>query len=103
IKTHRSDPTRIKAVQQALHWAQARVYGWMLCQQLGLEALDVALVYFHIDTGEETPLVQHHSARELGAHFRALCERFIGWARQERRHREQRDAALLALAFPFPA
>ncbi|MBA4266090.1 MAG: hypothetical protein C0453_13495, partial [Comamonadaceae bacterium] len=34
IKTHRGDPARIKPSQQALHWAQARVYGWMLCDQL---------------------------------------------------------------------
>ncbi len=103
IKTHRGDPARIKPSQQTLHWAQARVYGWMLCEQLGLEELDIALVYFHIDTGQETPLVQRHSATELQAHFQALCERYIAWARGEALHRAQRDDALRALAFPFPA
>ena len=103
IKTHRGDPSRIKPSQQALHWAQARVYGWMLCQQLGLEAIEIALVYFHIDTAQETPLVQRHSAPELREHFETLCERFIAWARQEARHRRERDEALRVLRFPFPA
>lgn len=103
IKTHRGDPARIKPSQQVLHWAQARVYGWMLCEQLGLEALDIALVYFHIDTGQETPLVQRHGATELRAHFQTLCERYIAWARGEALHRARRDGALRALAFPFPA
>ncbi|HEX5738750.1 MAG TPA: ATP-dependent DNA helicase, partial [Hydrogenophaga sp.] len=103
IKTHRGDPARIKPSQQALHWAQARVYGWMLCEKLGLAELDIALVYFHIDTGVETPLLQHHRADELRAHFESLCERYIAWARSEAAHRAQRDTALRALAFPFPS
>src|SRR5690606_28297522 len=44
IKTHRGDPSLIRPNRQALHWAQARVYGWMLCEQLGFEGLDIALV-----------------------------------------------------------
>jgi len=103
IKTHRGDPARIKPSQQALHWAQARVYGWMLCDQLGLAELDIALVYFHIDTGVETPLLQRQRADELRTHFEALCERYIAWARSEALHRAQRDTALRALSFPFPS
>ncbi|MDO8903061.1 ATP-dependent DNA helicase [Hydrogenophaga sp.] len=103
IKTHRGDPARIKPSQQALHWAQVRVYGWMLCDQLGLTELDIALVYFHIDTGVETPLLQRHQSDDLRAHFEGLCERYIAWARSESLHRFQRDTALRALAFPFPS
>jgi Rad3-related DNA helicase len=103
IKTHRGDAARIKPAQHALHWAQARVYGWMLCEKLGLAELDIALVYFHIDTGVETPLLQHHRADELRAHFEALCERYIAWARSEALHRTRRDTALRALSFPFPS
>ena len=36
IKTHRGDPALIRPNRQALHWAQARVYGWMLCERLQL-------------------------------------------------------------------
>ena len=102
IKTHRGDAALIADNARALHWAQARVYGWMLCEQLGLERIELVLVYFNIDTGQETPLSETQSASALRAHFEDLCERYSGWARQERAHRAARDTALRVLAFPFP-
>ncbi|WP_137920996.1 ATP-dependent DNA helicase [Hydrogenophaga sp. 2FB] len=101
IKTHRGDAALIPENHRALHWAQARVYGWMLCQQLGLERIELALVYFNIDTGQETALPVWHSAIELKAFFESLCARYAGWARAEQAHRAARDAALQTLAFPF--
>ncbi|HMN94559.1 MAG TPA: helicase C-terminal domain-containing protein [Hydrogenophaga sp.] len=101
IKTHRGDPQRIGANQRALHRAQAMVYGHMLCAQLGLDGLDVVIVYFNIDTQQETPLPQWHSATELREHFEALCARYRRWALAEREHRAARDAHLRSLRFPF--
>ncbi len=101
IKTHRGDAADISRNKTALHWAQAKVYGWMLCQQLRLSHLDVAIVYFNVDTGVETPLVQSCEAEELRAHFEALCQRYWHWAEQEQWHRLQRDRWLTRLPFPF--
>ncbi|WP_382160452.1 ATP-dependent DNA helicase [Hydrogenophaga sp. ANAO-22] len=101
IKTHRGDAARIPDNHRELHWAQARVYGWMLCEQHALERIELALVYFNIDTGQETVLPVWHSAVELKAFFETLCARYAGWARAELAHRAARDAALRALAFPF--
>lgn len=103
IKTHRGDANATAANQRALHWAQAQVYGHMLCAQLHLPGLHIALVYFNIDTEVETPITQWHGAADLATHFVALCQRYSGWAAQETVHRQARDAALHALAFPFPA
>lgn len=103
IKTHRGDPALIRPNRQALHWAQARVYGWMLCEQLGFDGLDIALVYYDIDSGRETVLCEPHTAAQLRGFVEGLCERYAGWALQEREHRAARDAALRALAFPHPA
>ena len=44
IKTRRGDAGLVPPNHQALHRAQARVYGWMLCEQLGLAHIEVALV-----------------------------------------------------------
>jgi DNA excision repair protein ERCC-2 len=101
IKTHRGDAARIPDNHRALHWAQARVYGWMLCEQHALERIELALVYFNIDTGHETMLPVWHSAVELKVFFESLCARYAGWAEAEKKHRAARDAALQALAFPF--
>ena len=100
IKTYRGRLDAMPGNHRHLHWAQARVYGWLLCQKLGLAELRVALVYFDIASQTETVLVETHSADALRAHFVDQCERFIAWAGQEVLHRHTRDTALTALAFP---
>jgi len=101
IKTHRGDPQRIGANQRELHRAQAMVYGHMLCTQLGLDGLEIAIIYFNIDTQQETPVSRWHAADELRAHFDALCARYRSWALAERAHRVARDSHLRAMPLPF--
>ena len=102
IKTHRGDLARQPANHRHLHWAQAKVYGWLLCQARGLGEVNLALVYFDIATQEETTFVETHSAESLRGFFEARCRDFLAWAQQELEHRESRDRSLAALAFPHP-
>ncbi len=101
IKTYRGPLDGVRAHHRALHWAQARVYGHLLCQARGLARLRVALVYFNVGTGQETVLVETHEAGALKAFFEDLCARFLAWSRGEAAHRQARDAALAALRFPM--
>jgi DNA excision repair protein ERCC-2 len=100
VKTHKGDLSRMPANHRDLHWAQAKVYGWLLCQQFELAEITVALVYFEIGTQCETVLTLPCSADELRQFFEMLCERFIQWADREVAHRSKRDASLAALRFP---
>ena len=100
IKTYRGRLDSVRDNHRAVHWAQARVYGHLLCQARGLDSLRVALVYFNVVTEEETVLVETHEAPALAAFFRAQCARFLAWAAAELEHRQARDAALEQLAFP---
>lgn len=100
IKTFRGEFAAIRTNHRALHWAQAKTYGWMLCRARALPAVDVALVYLDIASGEETVLEEHCDADALRAHFEALCRRYIGWARQEAAHRAVLARQLDALDFP---
>jgi len=103
VKTYRGDLARMPANHRALHWAQALVYGHLLCRARGLAELTVALVYFDIGSQKETVLTQQHSARELEIFFVEQCERFLDWAVHEDTHRTARNAALAALQFPHRA
>jgi DNA excision repair protein ERCC-2 len=103
IKTHRSDLARMPDNQRQLHWAQARVYGWLMCEQLGLSEIRIALVYFHTVSQKETVLVEACLAADLKQHFEDLCRRYLHWAQSEAAHRSARDAALTELKFPFAA
>ena len=64
IKTYRGDLAAMPANHRHLHWAQVRVYGHLLCQQLDLEEVNLALVYFDIGKQTETVL-RETAARRL--------------------------------------
>ncbi|WMW80129.1 ATP-dependent DNA helicase [Undibacterium cyanobacteriorum] len=102
IKTYRGDFDRIPDNHRALHLAQAKVYGHLLCQKLGVDELRVAVIYFNVDTKLERIVANTHSAAELREFFEAQCALFLAWAHQEMRHRQSRDAALAEMVFPYP-
>ncbi|GAA4015213.1 ATP-dependent DNA helicase [Actimicrobium antarcticum] len=103
IKTFRGDLTRMPENHRHLHWAQVRIYGWLLCQERGLDALTLALVYFDIGSQQETVLTEVTDAATLKQFFKLQCERFLAWATQELAYRSARDAAWTTLDFPHPA
>lgn len=100
VKTYRGDLDKMPANHRQLHWAQAKVYGWLICQQLQLDDVNIALVYFNIVTEQETLITERHSAAQLQAFFEAQCSIFLHWARQEVDHVQARNAALTELKFP---
>jgi DNA excision repair protein ERCC-2 len=100
VKTHRGPLEKMPSNHRALHWAQAKVYGWLLCDRFGLDAIDVALVYFEISSQTETIVSEHHTAQNLRRFFEAQCERFLSWSRQEAAHADMRGDSLRALRFP---
>ncbi|MGC8119641.1 helicase C-terminal domain-containing protein [Marinobacter sp. VGCF2001] len=102
IKTHRGDVSRIRPHQRALHRAQLRAYGALLCRQENRKTVELALVYYDTGRDKETALTETATADELWQELETLCDRYKAWAEQEAHHREQRDALLANLRFPFP-
>ena len=99
VKTYRGDLHHMADNKRGLHWAQVKIYGWLLCQAKGLKSINLALVYFDIASAQETPLIEHFTAGALKDYFENQCELFLGWAERELAHRIARDAALTSLAF----
>lgn len=100
VKTYRGDLSKQPANHRQLHWAQAKVYGWLMCQKLDLAQINLALVYFDIVSEKETCLVEAFSAEELQVFFEHHCQLFLHWAEQELAHREARNSAAQQLEFP---
>ncbi len=100
FKTHRGDLERLPANQRALHWAQLKMYGAMLCRERGLGEIELSLVYFDIRSGRETELPQAFTAAELREFFTAQCQLFVGWAARQMQHRRARDRFLGSAVFP---
>jgi DNA excision repair protein ERCC-2 len=103
IKTYRGKLSAIPDNHRHLHWAQARIYGWLCCKTLNLQEIRIALVYFNIASEKETVFTELQSADALCDHFREHCARFLDWAQQELEHRAKLDGALAEMAFPYPS
>jgi Rad3-related DNA helicase len=100
VKTYRGDLDAMPDNHRQLHWAQAKVYGWLICQQRRLPEVTVALVYFNIVNEQETLIRERCTAAQLQAFFEAQCTVFLHWARQEMAHVQARNQALTQLKFP---
>ncbi len=103
VKTHRDALDRMPDNHRALHWAQAKIYGWLFCQAEKLSELRLALVYYDIVSARETVFSELFQAEALRHFFETQCEIFLDWAEQERAHRFARDQALTKLQFPYPS
>ena len=100
VKTYRGELERMPANHRALHWAQLKVYGALICQDRGLDEIRLTLAYFNIDTEEETLLSERHGAAALREFFAEHCSRFQHWAERQLLHRAARDEALAESKFP---
>lgn len=103
IKTHRGDLARQPANHRQLHWAQAKVYGWLLCQARQLADIELALVYLEVDSDRQTLISERHGADELRQFFESQCQCFLAWAQAQAQRLAERDLGLQALRFPYPA
>ncbi|WP_263226165.1 ATP-dependent DNA helicase [Pseudomonas alabamensis] len=103
IKTHRGDLSRQPDNHRQLHWAQAKVYGWLLCQARQLERIEVALVYLDIDSDRQTVISESWQATDLERFFDKVCGYFLGWAQAQEQRLLARNEGLQALQFPYAA
>ncbi|QQE81975.1 ATP-dependent DNA helicase [Pseudomonas putida] len=102
IKTYLGDLARQPGNHRQLHWAQAKVYAWLLCQARQLPAIEVALVYLNVDNDSQTLISEHYSAAELQAFFETQCLCFLAWAQGQTQRLAERDRGLQTLGFPYP-
>jgi DNA excision repair protein ERCC-2 len=101
IKTHLGDAKKIPEHHQALHWAQAKVYGALLCSTRNLESIELCLVYIDYLSLKESVLTQDCSATELQQFALDLAEQYAQWHAEQELHRSQRNFYLSQLKFPF--
>jgi DNA excision repair protein ERCC-2 len=101
FKTYRGALADMPDNHRALHWAQLRIYGCLMCRQKGRSSITLALIYLDVASEQETVLEAECTAGDLEANFVAHCQQFLHWAESEAAHRSARDQGLRALVFPF--
>jgi len=100
VKTYRGDLAAQPANHRQLHWAQVKVYGWLMCQKLGLDHIDLALVYFDIVGGGETVLNQRFEAPALSSS--SISNARCSWTGRGKRCSIATHATPLRRAWRFP-
>ena len=85
-----------------VHWAQAKVYGYILATDYDVDQVDVQLTYVHLPTGQAAEDRRTFTTVELEEFFYSLVEKYLEWVCTYYTWCQGRAASIDELAFPFP-
>jgi Rad3-related DNA helicase len=85
-----------------LHWAQAKLYGFIYAQANSLGQVTIQLSYLDLETAEVTEFRNGFSLPELSAFFQEATGIYLDWLRAQHNWCRHRDKSIRALVFPFP-
>lgn len=83
------------------HWAQGKLYGYMICQQRALEEIYVQLSYYNLDTNEVKSFRKKYSVNELHKFLMEMVDSYHKYASLEYEHKIKRNNSIKELKFPF--
>lgn len=101
IKTFYGDFEKLPDNHRQLHWAQARLYGWMYCRQHQRNGITLALIYFDLHNQREYRVEEHFTLPELVAYGEDLAEVYWQWQQQINARQQQLSQWIDELAFPY--
>lgn len=101
IKTFYGDFEKLPDNHRQLHWAQARLYGWMYCRQYQRNDITLALIYFDLHNQREYRIEEHFTLPELVAYGEDLAEAYWQWQQQINARQQQLSQWIDELAFPY--
>lgn len=83
------------------HWAQGKIYAYILANQRNLPAVGVQLTYYNIDTDEVRRILHHFTAQQLTAFMQKTMAAYRRWAVLTLERQSTRNQSLQQLPFPF--
>lgn len=84
-----------------LHWAQAKLYGYIYSVQNDMENISVQLTYYNLDSDEHKSIVIHYKASELKAFFEGMMNKLWDWFSFIQENIDRRNESISKLQFPF--
>ena len=85
-----------------VHLAQAKCYAYIYARQHGLKRVGVQMTYCHLDTEEIRRFQFEYRKKELEEWFHDLVGSYEKWARFQIEWKQERDASIQRVEFPFP-
>lgn len=87
--------------QLTLYWGQVQVYGYFLCLDLELPAVDLVLVYYQTDNADIKRIKRHFKRAELVDFWKKLVQDYSAWLEMQAQWQQSRDQSVQQLTFPF--
>ena len=84
-----------------LHWAQAKIYGFIYAHDHACKRIALRLAYLDLETDKVSEFLERFSFGELSAFFEAAIGVYLDWVRDQQRWLSIRDQSIRQLAFPF--
>jgi len=84
-----------------VHWAQAKVYGAIFCEDHRLDAIDIQLTYADFEEKEVKRLKQTHTSEALQKFFYETVEAYQKWVFFKTHWLEKRNDFIRESAFPY--
>ncbi len=101
IKTTVKDIMTIEENENFLHWAQGKLYCYILCLDEGLQEIDLDLIYCHRENLHTKTLSKKLTLEELENFFNELMDKYVRWIILQDKWLTVRDKSLGELNFPF--
>ena len=86
---------------QPLHWAQAKCYAHILCNEEVRDSAVVQLSYYNIETEDLKIIEREFTKEELDTFFLDLLHRYLEFSNRILKHREQLIDGIANIEFPF--
>ncbi len=101
IKTTYRELAHMKG-PNSVHLAQAKCYAYIYALQKEIEKIQVRMTYCHIETEEIRYFDQEYSFAELKLWFEEVLQEYIKWADYQYQWKQERNASIREMQFPFP-
>ncbi|MCK5408975.1 MAG: PD-(D/E)XK nuclease family protein, partial [Candidatus Heimdallarchaeota archaeon] len=102
IKTTQKNLSSIKENANESYWAQAICYGYIYAKQNHLEAINIQLTYFNLDTKKTKSFIKSYKLNDLKTICLDLVDKYLGWAFAVFKWLEIRNKSIKSVQFPFP-
>lgn len=84
-----------------LHWAQAKVYGYIYSIQNKLESIEIQLSYYQLESNEVKSFRRNYTIKELDTFVNEIIKKYEKYVVLSVNHRESRNDSIKQLEFPF--
>jgi len=102
IKTLRVDVAELPASLKEIHFAQLKIYGYMLCQAGDITRLNLRLCYLDLNDHSESWLEEEMTIEALSSFFDASLDRLTDSLLQNKQWLETRNTSIEQSEFPYP-